>query len=634
MIELEVWYGDHAERITSEDDVPVLVGRRSSAHVHLPNDYVSSEHAIIHRDGGQLFLTAVGTNPTYLDGQPAPEGEPVPLADGALIEIRSFKIRVISSKASSKPLREDVLQRCAEFENALFEATLSGIRFEHRTQLLPDKVTEEGLEVLNPSFDAAFAAREADLFAQEDVCEAMLARLFRRVFLRSLVAERDPELARNMTGVERLLPVGDFMKGAAASRVVAHLRSHLATKLSPETGVASVEALAEVALGAWEEDDALPRQIVSRLSDEDRHNCLREELRRRIVNLAFALGPLEDLLETPGITEILIIGPQRIFVEMAGRLHTTGDTFPSAETTRRILERAVSRGGRRIDMSQPLVDVQLEDGSRLNAVIHPLSRSGDVLTIRRFRAKPFSLDDLVANQTLSPALNRFLSAAVRIRKNIVVAGGTGSGKTTLLAALVAQIDHRERVVLIEDTAEIRLASDLHAVCLQSRPANIEGKGEVTIRQLVRNALRMRPDRLIVGECRGPEALDVLQAMNTGHPGSFTTVHANSCEEAISRLEIMVLQGVALPLHAIRWQVASSVDLIIQIGRAASGRRRILEVAAVAGFDERSGKVLVTPVFVLTERGDEARYHFTGAVPRFMADLERIGLYSLEECLDG
>ncbi|MHB0871734.1 MAG: CpaF family protein, partial [Chloroflexota bacterium] len=315
------------------------------------------------------------------------------------------------------------------------------------------------------------------------------------------------------------------------------------------------------------------------------------------------LGPIEPLLQDPAVTEVMVNGPKQIYFEQKGKLRKADVEFDDDSHVMRIIDRIVAPLGRHIDESSPMVDARLPDGSRVNAIIPPLSLVGPTLTIRKFSKRPLTVDDLIRFGSMTPELAEFLKACVKSRLNVVVSGGTGSGKTTLLNVLSGFIPDDERIVTIEDAAELQLRQD-HVVRLESRPPNIEGKGAVRIRDLVTNALRMRPDRIVVGECRGSEALDMLQAMNTGHDGSLTTGHANSPRDILSRLETMVLMaGMELPLRAIREQIASALDLIIQQARMRDGSRRITNVTEVQGME---GDVIVLQdVFVFEQLGEEA-----------------------------
>jgi len=311
----------------------------------------------------------------------------------------------------------------------------------------------------------------------------------------------------------------------------------------------------------------------------------RARLTRMVAERVFGLGPLEPLLQDPAVDEVMVNGAGAVWVERGGRLEAATERFPSEEDLRHAIERILAPLGRRVDEASPLVDARLPDGSRVNVVIPPLALDGPALTIRRFRRRGFSPDDLVAAGTLDPPLRDFLARCVRARLNLLISGGTGSGKTTTLNALSSFIPEGERIVTVEDAAELRLQQP-HVVRLEARPANLEGRGEVTIRALVRNALRMRPDRIVVGEVRGAEALDMLGAMSTGHDGSLGTVHAGSTVEALRRVETLALMaGVALPHAAVREQVATALDVVVHQARARDGTRRVIavsEVVRVAG----------------------------------------------------
>jgi pilus assembly protein CpaF len=307
----------------------------------------------------------------------------------------------------------------------------------------------------------------------------------------------------------------------------------------------------------------------------------REELVARVAERSFGLGVLEPLLRDPSVDEVMVNGAGPVWVERAGRLEPTAVRFASAAALRDVIERILAPLGRRVDEAEPLCDARLPDGSRINVVIPPLAPDGPILTVRRFRARGLTADDLVAAGTWEPPLRDLLARAVRARLSILVSGGTGSGKTTTLNALSSFVPADERIVTVEDTLELRLQQP-HVVRLEARPANVEGRGEVTIRRLVRNALRMRPDRIVVGEVRGGEALDMLAAMTTGHDGSLSTIHAGSPEEALRRLETLALMaGVGLPHAAIREQVADALDLVVHQARLADGTRRVVAVAEVA-----------------------------------------------------
>lgn len=319
-----------------------------------------------------------------------------------------------------------------------------------------------------------------------------------------------------------------------------------------------------------------------------------EALQQGIMDEIFAYGPITGFLSDSAVTEIMVNGKNAVYIERGGKVIPAGIVFLSDDTLRSTIDRMVTRVNRRLDESSPFVDARLPDGSRVNAIIPPVSLSGPCLTIRKFRKDPYSMDELIRIGTLTEEVAGYLREAVVRKKNVIVSGGTGSGKTTLLNALSQFIPDGERIVTIEDAAEIRLMKP-HVVRLEARPANIEGSGAVTIRDLVRNSLRMRPDRIIVGECRGGEALDMLQAMNTGHDGSITTGHANSPRDMLRRLETMVLlSGVEIPIRAIREQVASAIDIIVHVARGGDGRRAVLTIAEVTGLSE--SQIMLQEIF--------------------------------------
>jgi pilus assembly protein CpaF len=356
----------------------------------------------------------------------------------------------------------------------------------------------------------------------------------------------------------------------------------------------------------------------------DRTPLTREERRqiiREITDDILGYGPLEPFLRDDSVTEVMVNNFDRIFVERLGKIERTNAAFADNAHLLRIIDKIVSQIGRRIDEASPMVDARLPDGSRVNAIIPPLSLKGPTLTIRKFSRDPYTMNDLISFGTLTPKAAQFLAACVKGKLNILISGGTGTGKTTTLNAMSAFVPGDERIVTIEDAAELQLQQE-HVITLESRPPNIEGKGEVRIRELVRNALRMRPDRIIVGEVRGAETLDMLQAMNTGHEGSLTTIHANSPRDALSRLETLVLTaGVELPLRAIREQISSAFDLLVQITRLVDGSRRITNVTEVLRME--SDTVTLQDLFV-AKPPDEEQAAEGGAI-RFLMPLQCSGL---------
>jgi pilus assembly protein CpaF len=354
----------------------------------------------------------------------------------------------------------------------------------------------------------------------------------------------------------------------------------------------------------------------------------REELLERAVAEILGYGPLDRLLRDDSVTEIMVNGPHQVYIERNGKIERTALTFDSEAHLLRIIERIVAPLGRRIDEASPMVDARLPDGSRVNAIIPPLSLVGPVLTVRKFYRVPLGVDDLVRLGTCTREFLDFIRACVRARLNIVISGGTGAGKTTLLNVFSSFLPADERIITIEDAAELQLRQE-HVVTLEARPPNLEGKGQITIRQLVINALRMRPDRIVVGEVRGGEALDMLQAMNTGHDGSLTTAHSNSPRDTLRRLETMVLMaGMDLPLRAIREQIASAINLVVHVQRLRDGTRKVVQVSEVSGME--GDTILMQDIFVFRETGMRdgriiGSLEPTGVRPRFYDRIRSVGI---------
>jgi len=374
------------------------------------------------------------------------------------------------------------------------------------------------------------------------------------------------------------------------------------------------------------------RLVVEHLCDTENpllNRSERERLIEEVLDETFGFGPLEMLLKEEGVADIMINGPKNVFVEKGGRIQKSEVTFRDDSHLIQILDRIVSKVGRRIDETNPMCDARLPDGSRLNAIIPPLALDGPSLTIRKFGANPLALEDLLRFGAFTPEMVMFLEGACKARLNMIISGGTGSGKTTLLNTLSSFIPGDQRIVTIEDAAELQLQQD-HVLRLETRPSNIEGNGQITATDLVKNALRMRPDRIIIGECRGAESLDMLQAMNTGHEGSLTTIHANTPRDAVSRLETMIcMGGVDLPLKAIRQQFSAAVDIIIQVNRLQGGPRKVTHVTEVLNMEQDT--VIMQDIFLFDQQGvDEngktyGNFISTGVRPACIDRLESAGV---------
>ncbi|MGG5170992.1 CpaF family protein [Pseudarthrobacter sp. J1738] len=459
-------------------------------------------------------------------------------------------------------------------------------------------------------------------------------------------------LAAKNSGPEVLAPPATAT--TLGTIATAHAAEQSAVEVKTETPTAS--AASEALNGLKERaSEALYERLGSRITDSsldevELHKFVKDELKavvdeeqvplsggerqrliREIIDDVLGHGPIQRYLDDPSVTEIMVNSADQIYVERQGKLIKTDTKFASEDALRRVIERVVSRVGRRIDESSPLVDARLADGSRVNAIIPPLALNGAALTIRKFAREALTVQKLIEFGSMSPEIAELLKACVLARMNIIVSGGTGTGKTTMLNVLSSFIPATDRIITIEDAVELQLQQD-HVVRLESRPPNIEGRGEISIRDLVRNSLRMRPDRIVVGEVRGGESLDMLQAMNTGHDGSLSTVHANSPRDAIARLETLVLMsGMDLPLRAIREQVASAVNLIVHISRLRDGTRRITHVTEVQGME--GDTVTLQDAFVFDyAAGIDLTGRFlghavpTGVRPRFTDRFEELGIH--------
>jgi pilus assembly protein CpaF len=428
------------------------------------------------------------------------------------------------------------------------------------------------------------------------------------------------------SSISRNLSNGGSLGGQVNNKSFDELKRVIHSKLVDKLDLSRVSDLA---------GDVLRREIrlvVERLCDTENpllNRMERERLIDEVLDETFGFGPLELLLKDPTVSDILVNGPHKIYVERRGKLEKTDVKFRDNQHLMQIIDRIVSKVGRRVDETSPMVDARLPDGSRVNAIIPPLALDGPSLSIRRFGTNPLKLEDLLSFKAFTPEMAMLMEAAIKARLNIVISGGTGCGKTTLLNTLSAFIPGDERIVTIEDAAELQLQQD-HVVRLETRPPNIESKGAVTTRDLVRNALRMRPERIIIGECRGAEALDMLQAMNTGHAGSMTTLHANSPRDAQARLETMIMMaGMELPIKAMRQQISSAVDIIIQANRLQGGPRKVTSIMEICGMEQDI--IIMQEVFRFKQLGIDqngrafGQYEATGVRPKFIQKLEAAGI---------
>jgi pilus assembly protein CpaF len=561
-----------------------IVGSGDACHIQISRPEISNRHAQLILKDDQLKVMDLGSsNGTQLDGEPIVANELFEVAPGSVIAIGRAEIIVKGLESEELKLKDKELK----------DKIVSG-----KTETKPPE------KLVEKSYNSAMSAErpKIDKHGKDKIPVLIISGV--PDSMRQLVQEIKKR------GHMELLKLLNLKKLALSGITEKDLENKAKDTIK--------EILSELSI-------PLPRGVDI------------ETIERELVQEAIGLGPLEYLIERDDITEIMVNGPDNVYVECKGILYRTDTAFADNSQVQAAIERIVSPLGRRIDESSPMVDARLPDGSRVNAIIPPLSLVGPSITIRKFSKTPFEVSDLIKFGSLTKEMAQFLDVCVKVRKNIIISGGTGSGKTTLLNVLSSFLPNRERIVTIEDAAELQLHQE-HIVRLESRPPNIEGRGEIAIRDLVRNALRMRPDRIVVGECRGGEALDMLQAMNTGHDGSLTTIHANTPRDALSRLETLVLMaGFDLPLRAIREQIASAICIVVQINRERDGSRKVSYISEITKME---GEIItMQDIFVYKHEGwDEnnriiGRHVPTGNIPTFMEEIERaklnldIGIFS-------
>ncbi len=570
-------------------------------------------HAEVERGSGGWELRVLpGAAPLVVDQQKVPAGSAVVLRHGSEVRIEQFLVTLDmqgEGPVSETPGAADVNRVQQELHTAVVR------QLDLRRQGSSLQANQGTLEQINAIIDELINTEFNDqLFGNAAVTERLLLMDTRiRLVAKLASADRvaDDEAPReDLPGVNKGLE-------ELADGFVMRLARTLGLSLDADALQRDMETVDErfeqVAPPALAE---LPKNV--------RTYLVSRYLKKVLNDMIFGLGPLQDLLDTPNISEIMIISPELVYVERSGQVVESDSKFLGDEALLNVIERIVAPLGRRIDRSSPLVDARLSDGSRVNAVIPPIALKGPCLTIRRFPKHRVTIESLVKWRSLPRGAVALLDAAVKMPKNILVAGGTGSGKTTMLNALSVMIPHDDRIVTIEDAAELQLQQE-HVVSLETKPPNVEGKGAYTIRDLVKNSLRMRPDRIVVGECRGEEAFDMLQAMNTGHDGSMTTIHSNSAADAISRVETMVLMAADLPLAAVRRQIAQAIDIIVFVGRLKGGRRMTLQITEVIGQHPRTGEVETRDIFAKVGEGKEAELVPTGYMPSFLGEAVERGL---------
>jgi Flp pilus assembly CpaF family ATPase len=622
---MKIWFNKLSESrrsMVEVDDPEVTIGRDPSNRVVLHSPLVSRQHAVVRIADGKLRLENVGLNSCIVGDQEVLGGQSAVFEPGTKVRIWPFTLTFEAEQAAvvtRGELEAHLRGIVADLELRIHRKLLERLDlYEFETNRAGDV---ESILLLENNIEDV--CRELDLFGPDN--EALLEEITGLTLRDHLVNQLIME-----TGTE------EYFDLAALSANEFDVPATLVPEREAELHGLLQFCRERLSLAECRDISQQVQRVETRfgevfhlvrphLHQELRKYLILRTLKKDLKDTIFGFGPLQDLLRAPTVTEIMVVGSDQIYVEQAGLIERSGRRFISDEVTESIIERIVAQVGRRIDRSQPLVDARLPDGSRVNAIIPPLAVKGPSLTVRKFPAQRLTMDDLVDLGSISTAAATFLRACVIDRRNILVSGGTGTGKTTLLNVLSSFIPFKERIVTIEDTTELRLHQE-HVVTLETKPPNVEGTGAYTVRDLVRNALRMRPDRILVGECRGAEALDMIQAMNTGHDGSMTTVHANSAREVIERLEVLVLMAADLPVASIHRQVASALNLIVHISRMPGGARVITQISEVLHYDPEEKQIVLNDIFNF-RNGTSLRP--TGYLPSFVDSLIHKELLELE-----
>ena len=605
--------------VAYEGSAGFVIGRDAGCDVSLSTSkFVSRQHVRVDRgeEGWTLEVLPAAT-PIVVDGEQITPGQAVTVLEGSMLRIAEFAIALETEREAVQEVRDE--DDIDELQRDLHAAVLRRLDL-RRSGASSLQATADSLEQIDAIIDELlrhdFQSRVVDH-------AAVRRKLLEIAFQTRLMFEmgRRTGEGQSDTAAEVEVPGRNAVLEETVLDYVNRLVRRLELELTGESGERDFDRI-----------EAKYHETVSSVIDETPQNVqfyiVSQSLKKQLCDIIFGLGPLQDLLDTPNISEIMIVSPRDVYVERSGRVIKSNRTFLGDDQLLSVIERIVSPLGRRIDMSTPLVDARLKDGSRVNAVIRPLALKGPCLTIRRFPSHRISPDDLVKWRSLTNPAVALLEGCVKSRRNMLVAGGTGSGKTTMLNVLSSFIPESERMVTIEDAAELQLQQE-HVVSLETRPANVEGKGAYTIRDLVKNALRMRPDRVIVGECRGEEAFDMVQAMNTGHAGSMTTVHSNSSLDAMYRLETMFLMAVEIPLQAVRRQLAQAIDVIVYVERLKGGRRMCTQITEVGEINPLTGEIECRDIMARVGEGQEAMLTPTGYMPSFLGEMVDKGLIDLD-----
>ncbi|NJK33052.1 MAG: Flp pilus assembly complex ATPase component TadA [Deltaproteobacteria bacterium] len=580
--------------------------------------FVSRQHVRIDRgESGWILQVLPGATPIVVDGRQIGPGDTTQVQEGSSLRIAEFAIALEAEReaAAKRSDADDV----DDLQRDLHSAVLRRLDL-RRSGASSMQATADSLEQIDAIIDdllkTDFQSRVVD---NADIRRKLLAMAF-QTRLMFEVGRRAGENQQDVaTQIE--VPGRNAVLEETVLDYVSRVIRRLGLELTPDSGERDFDRFEQTFASVVE-------GVIAETPQNIQFYMVSQSLKKQLCDIIFGLGPLQDLLDTPNISEIMIVSPRDVYVESSGRVVKSNRKFLGDDQLLSVIERIVSPLGRRIDMSTPLVDARLKDGSRVNAVIRPLALKGPCLTIRRFPMHRINPGDLVKWRSLTNPAVALLEGCVKSRRNVLVAGGTGSGKTTMLNVLSSFIPESERIVTIEDAAELQLQQE-HVVSLETRPANVEGKGAYTIRDLVKNALRMRPDRVIVGECRGEEAFDMVQAMNTGHAGSMTTVHSNSSRDALYRLETMFLMAVEIPLSAVRRQLSQALDIIVYVERLKGGRRMCTQITEVGDINPLNGEIEVRDIMARVGDGQDARLMPTGYMPSFLGEMVDKGLIDLD-----
>ncbi len=619
---MKIWFNnviDTERRVVEVTGNRVRIGRGSHNEIVLDSPFVADEAAVLYKRGGVWELLALGINGVKLGEEQLYNGERCEVRTDQAILLFPFSLTL------DLPQQEQLSRAGARAElDQLMSRVIGEVHLEllQRMNLNAESTAqrdnEEYMVELERNINKIAQANETLQKHQATLLGHVAGHGLRDQMLSQIGRSHDSDhenglqTARHWSRIVTAVPEREKELAAAAEYM---------SKILEISSADSSTQIATIDEHFWSSWDA----VSERLHAEFRQYLALRYLKKEIKDIVFGYGPLEDLLRLPTVSEIMVVDREHIYVERNGVIENSGKRFISDEIIETIIQRIVAKVSRRIDKSQPLVDARLSDGSRVNAVIAPLAVSGPTLTIRKFPYRKMLIDDLVARQALTRTVAEFLRAIVLGRRNIIISGGTGTGKTTLLNCLSDFIPDRERIVTIEDTAELQLAKE-HVVRMETKDANVEGVGAYAIRDLVRNALRMRPDRIVVGECRGPEALDMLQAMNTGHDGSLTTIHANTAADVLLRLEVLVQMAADLPISSIHQQIGSAIDVIVQLQRLRDGRRIVSQVTECTGVNPHTHKLELRDLYLLDSNG--AGLQPTGLLPTFISELVENGTLNI------